>query len=198
MLQYFGKVTDIAILRLQIEDGRELAEMGVYPSLKLLPPSVGDAISIVGSPESYLTLDEGNIRGVHMFPRLSSGVVREIHEMSRYNLKFPCFHVTVRIRGRMSGSPVLNNSGQICGVAIYSMEQDESEGLEPISYGATLWPCVGIVCSGEPPLKNDVATFYDVILRGEIIEIDIAKVRVGRFEGQLIVTNLELRLQGGL
>ena len=193
---YYNEITDIALLRLKIQEEKKWESLGEFRALQLLPPEVGATVSIVGYPRSFLGHTENDLREIHTFPRLSTGVVRDVHEMRRdRNLHFPCFLTSARLLGRMSGSPIFNDDGCICGVAVYRMEQDESH--EPISYGATLWPIAGIQCDGEPPTANGVATFYDVMHRGQVKAIDLNQVLVAMHQGKRSVTNLKIAAQMG-
>ena len=193
---YYNETTDIALLRMKIQEEKKWESLAKFPALQLLPPEVGESISVVGCPHSYLGHTANNIREVHTFPRLSTGVVRDVHEMARdRNLNFPCFYTSARVLGRMSGSPIFNYDGCICGVAVYSMQQDET--LEPISYGATLWPAAGIQCDGEPPLVNGLATFFDVMRRGQVKAIDLDQVLVAMHQGKRCVINLKIAAQVG-
>ena len=194
--QIYYAGTDIALLRVQIQDGKTWASLADFPTLQLLPPKVGESIAVVGCPHSYLNHTHDNVREVHLYPRLSTGVVRDVHEMSRdRNLNFPCFHMSARVLGRMSGSPIFNSKGYICGVAVYSMQQDET--LEPISYGATLWPTAGIGCDKEPPVVGDSATFFDVMRRGQIKVTDLDQVIVAKYRGKRQVINLPIAAKAG-
>ena len=193
---YYNEITDIALLRLTIQEEKGWESLGEFPTLQLLPPKVGESISVVGCPHSYLDHSVNNVREIHTFPRISTGVVRDVHEMMRdRNLNFPCFHTSARVLGRMSGSPIFNCDGYICGVAVYSMQQDDS--FEPISYGATLWPVAGIKCDGEPSLVNGVATFFDVMRRGHVKVIDLDQVLVAMQHGNACVVNLKIAAQAG-
>lgn len=193
---YYNEITDIALLRLTIQEEKGWESLGEFPTLQLLPPRVGESISVVGCPHSYLGHTVNNVCEIHTFPRISTGVVRDVHEMMRdRNLNFPCFHTSARVLGRMSGSPIFNYDGYICGVAVYSMEQDDA--FEPISYGATLWPTAEILCDGEPPLVNGLATFFDVMRRGHVKAIDLDQVLVGTHQGKRCAINLIIAGQAG-
>ena len=80
----------------------------------------------------------------------SVGVVREIHEWhrDRVMLPFPCYRVGNRFDAGMSGGPVFDEYGSLCGLVCDSFEGSHESG-EPISYVTTLWPLFTLMVDGD-------------------------------------------------
>lgn len=47
--------------------------------------------------------------------------------------------------GGMSGGPIFNDSGRLCGIVCYGMNQLEGVFNDHLSYGMSLWPLMGII-----------------------------------------------------
>ena len=80
----------------------------------------------------------------------SVGVVRAIHEWHRDRamLPFPCYQVSARFDAGMSGGPVFDEYGSLCGLVCDSFEGSHESG-EPISYVTTLWPMFTLMIDGD-------------------------------------------------
>ena len=61
-------------------------------------------------------------------------------------LKFPCFETNARFDHGMSGGPVLDDQGHVCGI-IGTGLSPEVEGVEHYSHASTLWPVMGTMVS---------------------------------------------------
>jgi hypothetical protein len=55
-------------------------------------------------------------------------------------LHFPSFSIDARFDGGMSGGPIFNEKGQLCGLVCACL--DPAPGQRHISYGASLWPAM--------------------------------------------------------
>lgn len=74
----------------------------------------------------------------------TKGIIQELHPLGRDNcmLKFPVFHTDARFDGGMSGGPIFNESGAVCGVICSSMPPFE-DGSKHISYDSLIYPVMG-------------------------------------------------------
>jgi V8-like Glu-specific endopeptidase len=139
--------TDIAYLRLQPASKTAQTHRWRGVRLNLLPPRVGERVSAFGYAASSVTLDQRRDELLWKdSPSTSRGEVIEIHEKFRDTgfMKFPCFRVNARFDPGMSGGPVFNKSGLVCGVICSSLPPTESDG-EHVSYCASLWPGMATV-----------------------------------------------------
>jgi S1-C subfamily serine protease len=136
--------TDIAFLAVapsnnaatQYSNKRRLA-------LSALPPEVGERIAAYGYPSSTgsLQMHDSSLRvTLNIAPHTSVGEVREVHINGRDSvmLPFPCFRTNARFDGGMSGGPVFNSKGQVCGMICAGVQGAPEP--EHCTYAATLWP----------------------------------------------------------
>ena len=70
----------------------------------------------------------------------SNGVVKEVYTLYRDEslLRFPSFRTNVRSEHTMSGGPIINEAGYVCGVL--SSGYDKESGFDYESYGSLLYP----------------------------------------------------------
>jgi hypothetical protein len=132
--------TDLALLQLRADPA--WMPPG-YPRLNLAPPHEGDKVFACGYAGTA-TLDGDNIvvtRAMHT----STGKVIEVHADGRDRViaPFPCFHVDARFDDAMSGGPVLDQEGRLCGVICSSMPPGEGESVHS-SLVTLLWPLAGL------------------------------------------------------
>ena len=80
----------------------------------------------------------------------SVGVVRENYERGRDRvmLPFPCYRVGARFDPGMSGGPVFDEYGSLCGLVCANLDGSHETG-EPISYVTTLWPLFTLMVDGD-------------------------------------------------
>lgn len=117
--------------------------------LELAPPPIGSRVSAFGhhKAEGRITVNEvgSNHYEINTGKAASVGEVREIHNLRRdsFRLNFPCYRVNARFDGGMSGGPVFNDQGHLCGVVCSSLPPF-GEDEEHCSYVASLWPLMGL------------------------------------------------------
>ncbi len=157
--------TDIMFLELvPFCDEAKAFEWKGTVALTLLPPAVGETIVGFGYPSSVGEIVPGErpqLRFV-LQPHTTVGVVTQVFEERRDRglLTFPCFELNARFEGGMSGGPLFNSKGQLCGLICASLHgMDEQTSY--VSYGATLWPAMGtniefqgpgLICKGPYPI----------------------------------------------
>jgi len=143
---WINPLSDIAVLHTRPYNDTACAETSVAcVSLNLIPPRIGDRIVGFGhyEPEQSITTGSDGTRHIEIngLGAATVGEVKEIHHEKRdsVRLSFPCFQVNARFDGGMSGGPVFNEQGQLCGI-ICSNIPPSNENDEHISYATTLWP----------------------------------------------------------
>ena len=115
------------------------------PVVMSFPPEIGGSIAAFGYRLSSVVASKNAEGGNHIDlndePMVSIGVVREIYEWKRDNvmLPFPCYRVEARFDGGMSGGPVYDETGALCGIVCANIGGSHLDG-EPVSYVTTLWP----------------------------------------------------------
>lgn len=134
--------TDVAILRLGDAPTPAPFDSWLLPRLDLFAPSVGSRIHAVGYHSATFNGRYGS-EGTISITRdvaMSEGEVIEVHPRRRdARLNFPCFHTDARFDGGMSGGPVFNADGALCGI-ISSNLPPTTDDEAHVSYVATLAP----------------------------------------------------------
>lgn len=105
----------------------------------------------------------------------TTGVIKELFYPKRDSsqLNFPCFHTDARFDPGMSGGPIFNETGGVCGVICDSFgEIGEDDNKEYVSYGSLIWPSLitklNIRVENDPSVKEGI-TVYNAIKKGFII-----------------------------
>lgn len=138
--------SDLAILQIRHANEQKYANVGL--KLNALPPKVGEQVAAFGYPSSNI---EGFVRTAaglssitfRVHALTTSGPVLQVFENRRDRslLNFPCFEINARFEGGMSGGPVFNQSGELCGIICSALLP--ALGVSHIAYAATLWPILG-------------------------------------------------------
>lgn len=165
---WLNPVSDLAIFHTKpYNDTAEEATEWQCIALELHPPVIGERVVGFGrhSPEHSITFDKSGTKHIVINSPCAAtvGEVRAIHPEMRdpARLKFPCFQVNARFDGGMSGGPVFNDRGNVCGI-ICSNLPPQSDDEEHVSYATTLWPLMltyitiapdGIECPPYPLIK---------------------------------------------
>lgn len=130
----------------------------VFPRLNLTPPRVGSRVAAFGYAGS-VTVDGPE---VHIDPgaHTAVGEVVEVFPGGRDRIlaPFPCFQVNARFDDSMSGGPVFDEHGALCGLISANMppyEEDEAHA----SLVSLLWPLAEILVDA-PWAERPPGTFY--------------------------------------
>ncbi len=138
---YYSMLSDIAIL--YFGQGRNVPPDYRWKFMKmdLTEPKIGEKIAAFGYHSTELKLVEENQVNWKITPATSTGQIVEIFPERRDNsrLNFPCFQTNARFDGGMSGGPVVNEAGKLCGIICSNLPPMESEE-EHTSYVSLLWP----------------------------------------------------------
>lgn len=88
-------------------------------------------------------------------------------------LRFPCFRTNARFDHGMSGGPIVNERGSVCGVICDSLPLTD-EDPEYISHASLLYPALGtlIDVTPQPGSAPERLSIYDVIQKGHILTDD--------------------------
>lgn len=156
----------IAFARLprNIETGEKLRLRVVR--LRPRPPKVEDHIAAIG----YRAMEASRIvEGCVTYKQetaISTASVTEVFDIvrDRCAANFPCFHVDARFDRGMSGGPIFDEDGAVCGVV--------SRGMFPnLSLGASLWPALGLKLEISVEDQPGTLTLYELARRG-MVEVD--------------------------
>jgi Trypsin-like peptidase domain len=150
-------VSDIALLSLATNPGMShpnRVHQWRTPPINPFPPEVGERVAAFGYRKPVLQVSKNAAGGIHIDvndePMVSVGVVKEIYEMNRDGvvMPFPCYQVSARFDGNMSGGPVFDETGCLCGIVCTNFEGSHVDD-EPISYVTTLWPLFRLILSTD-------------------------------------------------
>ncbi|MGA7749795.1 MAG: serine protease, partial [Gallionella sp.] len=150
-------VSDIALLQLATNPGKSHPDSTYQwrcPQVNPFAPEIGKRVAAFGYRKSLVQIsknvDGGNHIDLNDEPMLSIGIVKEIHEMQRDSalLPFPCYQVSARFDGGMSGGPVFDETGSLCGIVCSNVDGSHLDG-EPVSYVTTLWPLFRLIISAD-------------------------------------------------
>ncbi|WP_165979496.1 S1 family peptidase [Paraburkholderia guartelaensis] len=152
--------TDISVLHLALfrSSSRELlrnsgAKMKWrHPPLAFGPPRLGERLAAFGYHSSKVDTRPAENGNYHLeltdAPTTSTGLVEEILPQGQPagNFTFPCYRIAARFDGGMSGGPVFDQEGALCGIISGSLSPGDDQD-EPISYVCMLWPILRLTIS---------------------------------------------------
>ncbi len=169
-------------LRRAERDGKPV----LFRRMRLSPglPRVGDEITAFGyhglSEPTKVGEDGRRIVTFEQKGSFTTGRIIEIHAERRDSsmLSFPCFRTDARFDPGMSGGPVVNREGSVCGVICSSFGL-ASGGDDYISYASLVWPVLGTeieVASAEgEPVR---ATKIEELVRSGYIATDGTETQI--------------------
>ena len=168
---------DVCLLQLIPEEGQYPAGyVWPYPTLDLRPVTPGTRVQAFGFPKADVIFD-AETKGwvLQHAPGGSVGVVTEVFEagMDRVKIPFPCFTMNLEIQGGMSGGPVVNAEGNVCGIIAGSWTL-----LEPRphwSFASLLRPALElrIVGTGNLGAEGEHLTLGDLARREQLFTIGL-------------------------
>jgi Trypsin-like peptidase domain len=144
---WLSPFTDIAFLRLSPTCSRGLAHYWQVAKMVLTPPREGTRIGGFGYHSSHIEATEEN-GVVHVIwkdsPTTTIGEVIQVHHGRRdsFRLTYPCFQTNARFDGGMSGGPVFDEKGHLCGLVCSNLPPSSPEEFH-VSYVCMLWPNMG-------------------------------------------------------
>jgi hypothetical protein len=141
---HYTPTLDIVGLSIERADGCAGNWPRILPRFEVQPPMIGQRIAAFGYPRTKVRqLMDGEFK-VRLSPLTASGIVREMHPKGRDRsmLPFPCFRTDARMDAGMSGGPVFNESGRVCGVVTSSLDYDPA--VPTVSYASMFFPALGI------------------------------------------------------
>lgn len=116
--------------------------------MNILPPMKGEKITAFGYASTSVVDENGEQATFQLNPSISIGTVTEVFPEKRdsCNLPFPSYEIEGYFIDGMSGGPIFNGSGELCGLICSGLDDASMEYFNepPVSWGAVLWPMVGI------------------------------------------------------
>jgi hypothetical protein len=185
--------TDIALLHLGLfkYSGPVAPSSWRLLGIKVVPPKAGTAVVGFGYHSSTVLVthnDDGYHLDIDDEPTSTTGKVEEIlptgNPSGRFT--FPCYRVNARFDGGMSGGPVIDENGFICGIVSGTFGHVEGEHT---SYVATLWPILRTLISSNRagPYPRDVKyPVIDLALNGLIHAEGLSELDPSLFPGRTL------------
>lgn len=184
---WYSKELDIGYcwLTSPIIDGEPLK----FPVLRLSPglPKVGENTLGIGCYSMKGTISGEAKNGKYLIDynldtAFTKGTIVEVFPIKRDSsrLSFPCFHTNARFEGGMSGGPIMNEQGSVCGVICSSFPLVE-DNPEYISYASLIWPVLGtsIEVATSEGAPSEMLLVYDLIEKGYVLADEtVSKVKV--------------------
>lgn len=177
--------SDLALLLVESAPEREPMKL----RMSMAPPKLGSTVRAFGYHGCKANVESDSVI-IERDESTSAGVVEEIHWERRdnYSITWPCFRVNARFDGGMSGGPVFNEGGQLCGLVCACMPPSEP-GEPYVSYVTMLWPMLAIEM--DVPRDGHPVGMYPVLemVRGGSLEalgweaIELAFNEDGRVAG---------------
>lgn len=116
-----------------------------FVEINVAPPPLGSRVKAYGFAESRI--EQGLDPASFICNKARVKVEGEVTQVffphrDRGFLPFPCFEVSSDFVPGMSGGPIFNQYDQVCGIVT-------SGGIQGVSYGAVLWPVLGVEYDGR-------------------------------------------------
>lgn len=151
-------------------------------TLAVLPPLVGTQIHAFGFAESSIQLVAPKELEVRHRPVSTHGEVIEVFPGGRdqVTMPFPCFCTNARFDGGMSGGPIFNDDGHLCGLICSSYPPFEPNE-QHASFAVMLWPIMGMPIDlnreGYPP--DTRYAVFDLVKAKMLVVADADRLTVG-------------------
>jgi hypothetical protein len=181
---WVSELTDIVLLRLTpYSAGARAYKFPRRPTLDLMPPQVGEHIHAFGYSESAVQATGPKALTIHYRPATTHGEVMDVHQQSRDEVKmpFPCFRTNARFDGGMSGGPVFNEAGHLCGL-ICSSYPPFSTDEDHASYVVLLWPVMILMIDMNRvshPRGGPMYPLFDLVKENILVTRNAHLVTVG-------------------
>jgi Trypsin-like peptidase domain len=117
----------------------------IHGTLSLLPPAKGARVAAFGYPRSVAAFTGSTSALVKTDATTTTGTVREVHhhKLDSSKCPFPCFETDLIIDSGMSGGPVIDEEGNVCGLLSASIPAYDANDFHT-TWASTLWPLLGI------------------------------------------------------
>ena len=172
---YFNNSIDIALMQLNLPYHKESKQLLRMPqlSLGLKPPGIGEECVGMGYHKMDWKQELDNPYAYQVMQSYSAtkGIIKKIYQIGRDRilLPFPCFEITCRFDGGMSGGPIISmKTGHVVGVVCNSLNTDDTDS-EFYSHGSLIGSGLLISMDFEQPNKRIEKKFlYDFWKEGII------------------------------
>lgn len=166
-------VTDLAVLRVKPYNEKAAALRSQHSTkhvlLRLNPPSVGEPLFAFGyaSDSGGTTVSRNGVGGPHFEikdrPMVTTGVVEEIYPVMRDSsmVSWPCYRVSLASHGGMSGGPVFDSRGHLCGIICTGT--DHTADMPSVAHITSLWPIAYLEINFDRGAKYQRGVTYQFV-----------------------------------
>ncbi len=187
----YGYSPSIDIAALVLEPAEDMLPHFVWqlPRFQAVPPKVGEIVTGFGYPRSTHRVAENGEAKIGLRPHTTEGAVVEVHLRRRDTavLPFPCLHTNAQFDSGMSGGPIFNSEGHICGLISSSMPPS-ALGEDHSSYASLIWPMLGLTLSVDPvpPRKpKDEYVLKELVRSGMMNVLNASRIYVSNHAGRV-------------
>ena len=196
---YFSTHTDLVLLDIFPYSESAPSYRPRKLEINFAPPCVGEDVLGFGYMGGHIQASSDSQADLtwHANPRTTAGTIAALHHERRDRgfCKYPCFEMTAHTEPGMSGGPLFDERGRLCGL-VYGGGLARKDGTS-IRYGTLLWPLLlleGIKgrFEGEPEQQF---SFYQLVQRGAIAatgldalsieELEDGRLRIGPRESAI-------------
>jgi len=170
--------------------------------MELNPPKIGDKIAGFGfhnSSSEMVTSEKKTVLHWDNSGATTTGQVTDVFPVQRDSsrLNFPCFQTDAQFEGGMSGGPIFNEEGHLCGLICASIPATE-EFPEHVSFVTLLWPSMITQLKIPYPELIDKIPYPALLLAemGAIVAIGWEKVIISNSRGGEWFDTVEFRKNG--
>ncbi len=140
--------SDFAVLRLKptFDDRRETGFVWRPLRMHALPVPEGYPVWGMGYVVNYAEHPETKEMAYDVNFRNAKGIVKKVYDRTRGStMDNPCFETNAPYQGGMSGGPIFDEYGLVCGSIASSMLPTvyDEPGTEPWSHATSMWPLLG-------------------------------------------------------
>jgi hypothetical protein len=183
---------DIVAIQLKtLSKGSEIIKHNIL-KLSMMPPNVGTNVLGLGyygmkSGESIMKHDYKKQIQYSQEIATTSGKIIELHNEGRDPLliPWPSFRVDCKFNSGMSGGPVFQEDGSVCGVICKSYDFDDPSA-DPLSYVSSIWPAMALkVQFANSNGRPEQFTLLDCAKKGWIkVDDTVNKIALLKSENQ--------------
>jgi hypothetical protein len=160
--------TDVTVLLLAGYSDNWEAAPKTSPKITFHAPRIGTRVTAFGYPRTRTEIEQGKldeqvVLAHHTDGHTAVGSVEDVHLGGRdARLRFPCFQTSAQFDPGMSGGPVFDENGLLCGIVCSGTMGDSL-----LNYAALLWPTgvarVDVSAEGGTP---DIRTICEMAADG--------------------------------
>jgi hypothetical protein len=186
---------DIAVIQLKFAYRNGQPFYHSFQQLKLLPPSIGTNVLGLGYHDMQgIKVNTTRIEYSQELSASTGAIIEHFHTgRDSSMIPFPSFQVNCKFNSGMSGGPVFQEDGIVCGVICSSI--DHEDGNNHISYVSSIWPAMALkVTINYSNGQKETLTLLELVKKGIIHTDDaINDLEINSVDNQNTSITIKLR-----